>query len=229
MTIAPNLVRHRSGDDTPDRRDAFIKAGRHSDRVRWLKLMILVVCCGAVVLLMAISFFDPFGRLPRNFTTEQTSLNGSRITMEKPRLSGYREDGKPYDLRAASGVQDIRTPSIIELSDLDAKVDTTEQSAIHLVAPRGVYDSSKDTMVLDGDIHITSGSGYDIRLRSADVNFKDGTVVSDDPLTVVMSSGAVAANSLRISDHGHKISFQGGVETVLKPVAAESSHEGDQQ
>ena len=228
MMPASDLIGDRPSRTASDRRAAFIAAGRHSDRVKWLKRAIIIVCVGSIALLMAMTFLDPFGRLPRNFSTARTSLNGSRITMEKPRLSGYRDDGRPYDLRAASGVQDIRAPTVIELSDLDARFDTAEQRTVHLVAPQGIYDSSKDTMVLDGDIHITSGSGFDIRLRSANVNFKDGTVASDDSLTVIMPSGAIASNGLRINDHGEKISFLGGVETVFKPVAAASSEEHDQ-
>jgi lipopolysaccharide export system protein LptC len=204
------------------RGEAFEAARRHSGRVKLLKRGIILFSVGSIATLLAISFLDPFGKLPKNFTAGPTSLNGSRITMEKPRLSGYRNDGRPYDLRATSGVQDVRSPNIIELSELDAKIDTAEQSSVHLIAPRGVYDSAKDTMVLEGDIRITSGSGYDIRLRSANVNFKSGAVASDDPLTVVMTSGAIAANSLRISENGKKISFGGGVETILKPVSAET-------
>lgn len=225
MTEAPDAMRFGLSGGDVDRRKAFRAAGRHSNRVRLMKRMIVVFCFAAVFVLMAISYFDPFGRLPRNFSFGPTTLNGGRITMENPRLNGYREDGRPYDLRAAYGVQDVRTPSIVELSDIEAKFDTSEQSAVHLSAPRGVYDSARDLMVLSGDIRITSANGFDIRLREAKVNFKEGTVVSEQPLKVAMPSGAIAANRLLISDNGKKISFLDGVETIIKPAEAPGGEE----
>ncbi len=209
-------------DERADRRDRFLAAGRHSARVRWLKRLIVAFCALAVVVFALVAVFDPFRRLPQSFSVQQTSLNGSRIVMERPRLSGFRDDGRPYDLRAASGVQDIRAPSLVELSEIEAKFDPSDQNTVHLVAPKGVYDSSRDTMTLDGDIEIDSTTGYDIRLHDARVNFKQGSVESDKPLTVTMATGVIAANGLRIADNGRLVRFIDGVETTLKPVAPAS-------
>ncbi len=217
MTHAPDAMDPQRANA---RRDAFDTASRHSSHVRWAKRGIVIICVLAILVLTAIAWFDPFGRLPKSFSTAGASLNGSRITMEKPRLNGYREDGRPYDLRAASGVQDVKTPHIIELSEITAKFDTAEQSTVHLTAPSGIYDSSHDTMTLLGDIRISNDTGYDIRLKEANVNFKAGTVTSDKPFTVVMPGGAVAANRLLITENGKKISFLDGVETTLTPAVA---------
>lgn len=225
MTHAPASISYGTASDAASRRAAFAAAGRHSARVRWLKRSIVIVSAVSIAILATLTFFDPFGRLPKNFTVSKTTLNGSRITMEKPRLSGYRDDGKPYDLRAASGIQDIRAPSVIELSEIEAKFETAEQSAVRLIAPKGVYDSAKDSMKLEGDIRINSASGYDIRLKSADVNFKTGSVISNEALTVAMPSGAISANRLLISENGKKISFLGGVETTLRPAEAPAPEE----
>ena len=206
----------------PSRSRAFRRAGRHSTRVRWLRRGIFIGCAVGVIALAGYAFFDPFGKLPQNLSMSQVGLNGSRITMEAPKLSGYREDGKRYDVRAASGVQDIHKPNIIELNDIDAKFDTNEQATVHLVSPRGVYDSSHDFLTLQGDVRITSPSGYDIHMHSADVNFKTGTMASNEPVTVVMTSGTIAANRVDVGDHGQRISFQGDVRTVLRAAAGPS-------
>ena len=207
------------------RRRAFLAASANSRRVVWLRRAIVSACLGGTTLLAAVAVFNPFAGRDAQFTTEATSLDGSRIVMEKPRLSGYRDDGRPYDLRAANGVQDIKTPNIVELIDIEAKLDTAEQSIVHLSAPSGVYDSSKDTLNLSGDIHISSEGRFDIRMQTADINFKAGTVDSDRPLTASMPSGVIASQRLQITENGKRIKFLGGVETTLTPAVAPAGNE----
>ena len=114
MTHARDAMDYDSVDDGMDRRKAFHAAGRHSNRVRVLKRMIVIVCLCAAAALALIAFFNPFAHLPKGLEIGAASLSGSRITIEHPRLSGYRDDGRPYDLRAASGAQDIGKPNIID-------------------------------------------------------------------------------------------------------------------
>ncbi len=68
--------------------------------------------------------------------------------MELPKLSGFRPDGRPYEVRAKSGVQDVRTPKVIELNEIEARIRTADDTNVNISAPRGVYDSAADTMAL---------------------------------------------------------------------------------
>ncbi len=56
-------------------------------------------------------FFDPFRAfLPAGVSIDRAGLNGSRVTMSHPKMSGYRKDGRPYDFTAESAVQNLKTP-----------------------------------------------------------------------------------------------------------------------
>jgi len=204
----PTRMRNRS--------NAFAQAARHSRRVRYLRLAIIIGSSVAVVALIMRAFYDPFSALPDNFSVAQSTLNGTRVTMEMPKLSGFRSDGRPYDVRARSGVQDIRTPSIIELNDLDARFDTRGGASLRVAAPRGVYDGSKDFMRLYNGVRIASESGYDIRMQDADVDFKQGHITTANPVSVVMSSGTINADSLEARDNGDRILFNGNVRTLFR-------------
>jgi lipopolysaccharide export system protein LptC len=199
------------------RADAFRAAARHSARVRFWRRTLLVGCLAGIAALAAYSYIDPFGRAAVNLTVGETGLDGTRVTMRAPKLSGYHADGRPYDVRAASGVQDIRTPNSIDLNQIDARFSTAEGAAVHLVAPAGTYDSTKDFMKLRGDVHIVSDSGYDIRMKDADIGLKAGTVATQQPVTVQMSGGNVVADRLNMVDNGHRIIFEGNVRSVLQP------------
>ena len=203
----PTRMRNRS--------NAFAQAARHSRRVRYLRLAIIIGSSVAVVALIMRAFYDPFSALPDNFSVAQSTLNGTRVTMEMPKLSGFRSDGRPYDVRARSGVQDIRTPSIIELNDLDARFDTRGGASLRVAAPRGGYDGSKDFMRLYNGVRIASESGYDIRMQDADVDFKQGHITTANPVSVVMSSGTINADSLEARDNGDRILFNGNVRNLF--------------
>jgi lipopolysaccharide export system protein LptC len=198
-----------------DRGAAFAEAARHSARVRRIRIIIISGCALAAAGLVARAFFDPFSSLPGNISLASATFNGTRVTMERPKLTGYRQDGRPYDVRATDGVQDIRAPNIIELNQLEAKFETASHALVRVVARRGVYDSGKDFIHMTDDVHVTSDSGYEIRMKVADVDFKGGRIVSNEPVSVVMASGVINANTLDAVDNGEHILFDGNVRTLF--------------
>jgi len=206
-----------------DRAVAFRAAQVHSSRVRRLRIAIIAGCALAVVGLVTRVFYDPFAKAPGNMSLAGATLNGTRVTMERPKLSGFRQDGRPYDVRATTGVQDIRTPNVIELNQLEAKFETASRAQVRVVALRGVYDSGKDFLHMMDDIQIASDSGFDIRMSVADADFKTGAIVSHEPVVVVMSSGTINANALTVTGSGESILFEGDVRTLFHP-----SKSGDQ-
>ena len=136
--------------------------------------------------------------------------------MEAPKLSGYREDGRPYALTAATGIQDIRRPSIIELHEVDAHFTLTDSSVAHLEAPAATFDSTRNVMTFPERVQITSNSGYDIHMQSAEMDVKAGTMNSNDPVTIKMTKGTIAADRLAMTDGGHETTFDGNVRSVFE-------------
>lgn len=150
--------------------------------------------------------------------------------MELPRLSGFRKDGKPYQVRARSGVQDIRTPKIIELSEVEARIQVENENTVNVIAPWGVFDSGADSMKMFTQtraetITMKSTSGYTVILRSADINLKSGDLVSPDKVIVLMPSGTIAADAVQVGDGGKIVTFNGNVTSLFKSADAESTTE----
>ncbi len=209
----------------PDRGAAFREAKAHSSRVRRLRIAIIAGCALAGAGLLGRAFYDPFAKAPESLSLANATLNGTRVTMERPKLSGYRQDGRPYDVRATSGVQDIRTPNIIELNQLEAKFETTSKAVVRVSALRGVYDSGKDFLHMTDEIHIGSDSGYDISMSVADADFKSGAIVSREPVSVVMTGGTIDAASLTVTGSGESIVFDGDVRTLFHPRSGDQAVE----
>ncbi|MDJ1158781.1 LPS export ABC transporter periplasmic protein LptC [Chelatococcus sp. SYSU_G07232] len=193
---------------------AYAAARRHSARVRFLKRAIPIGAVVAIVAVLVVGLFDPFGRL-QGVTLGPVSLSGTKVTMEQPRLSGFRKDAQPYEVTAVSASQDVRKPTIVELKELKARVALDQKGFAHLQAATGVYDTQKEQLELQRNVLVRTDSGYDARLQSASVDFKAGTVVSNEPVRVEIKGGTIEAESLQVSDNGKRIAFIGRVRTVF--------------
>jgi lipopolysaccharide export system protein LptC len=195
---------------------AFASAGRHTGRVRFLRRGILIFCSVTVTLGVVIAFFDPFSRLA-HLSIGGVGLQGSKITIDTPRLSGKRRNGMPYEVRAAQGIQDMLAPEIVELVRLDAKAQMTASAWVNLTANRGLYNSAKDELQLTGLVRIRSDAGYDMKTQSALMELKTGLMKTTEPVTVVLKAGSVEADEMQIIDSGQQVVFEGHVHSVMLP------------
>lgn len=218
VTGSPPAHPAEPGRSEPPRQRAYDAARRHSARVRLLKRAIPIGAVCAVGLVGAAMVYNPFGRVP-GLAMGPISLSGTKIAMENPRLTGYRKDSRPYEVTAKTAFQDVRTPGIIELSDLHAKLrlDAAGTTA-ELVSNGGVFDTGKDHLELSRDIRITTSRGEEVLLRSASIDMKAGTAVSRDPVKITSRSGRIEAEGVTIADNGSTISFTGRVRTQFERV-----------
>lgn len=202
------------------RRDAFRAAGRHSARVRLLRRVIVAVAALGAAGFVAYVVVGPFRTAIPSVSVDSVGLQGTKVTMDNPRLSGVRSDGRPYALNARSAVQDARTPNKLELHDIDAHITMGDKSVVHVVSTLGNYDSSAESMLFDNDVHITSDNGLDARMLTAFVDFKAGFVNTDQPVTVIMSTGTVASDTMHMDDNFKAVHFEGHVHSTMLPAGA---------
>lgn len=194
----------------------FHAADRHTARVRRLRRFIVVGSLLAIVCLTAIPIFDPFRRLPAALSVSSVGLNGTKVTMELPKMSGFRQDGRPYEVRARQGIQDIKTPSIFELVGVDADVGMADTSKARITSDAGVYNSADDKVSLTGNVRIKKNASYDMRMKSARMDLKAGELVTEEPVEVILDNGTIAADRMTMTDSGRVISFEGAVHSVME-------------
>ncbi len=206
---------HRIDLQTVDAGRAIRRARLHSALVRNVRLLIIVSSTLAVVSLAIIAFFDPFKRLPGHVTVGHVGMQGSKVTMKSPKMAGMRSNGRPFELEGLSGIQDILKPNLIELFGVKAKIVMDDMTTSRITAHDGLYDSSNDVISLKGNVHIINDSGYDVRMPSATVNVRSSSLVTNEPVVVLLNGGRVVADRMDIEDDGHKISFDGDVHSTV--------------
>lgn len=193
-------------------RSNFVDAARHSRRVRWLRRAIPWTC-GAVVLFLLLRagagmLIGGPGGLSAAF-----SIQDRKVVMEKPRLSGFKRDGSSYEMNADQAIQDLKNPNLVEMRRLSARIQQGAQGWTDLAGDTGFYDSKAERLDVRGNVRVKTETGTEALLQEALIEFKAGTVLSEKPVDVKMSTGAVSAQRLQVLDNGRRFVFEGNVKS----------------
>jgi lipopolysaccharide export system protein LptC len=203
----------------PDREQAFAHAIRRSGRIRLLRMVILVSVLGGAAAMVGIAIFNPFATKFGALSFSGLSLDGTKIMMARPRLAGFRSDGQPYSVTAEKALQDVKHPAIVELQKLNGDVGMAGGEMTQISADSGVYDSLAQHMRLTGDVRI-GNARFDVRLRTADIDFKTGAYQSDDPVEVhVGEQTTIFSDRASARNNGQELTFEGHVRTRMNSPA----------
>ena len=232
MAIAypENAAKGFSGNSRGDFERAYRAAVRHSRHVRLLRLSVPVGIAALLLAVVVINYLPPIGgfRLPGELG--KLVIHGTKITMQQPRLTGFTIDSRAYEFSADAAAQDITAPNLVELHQLQAKMEMQDKSTVEMSATSGVYDVKSEMLTLNDDIHLVSSTGYEGRLSEAVIDVRKGNVVSDKPVWVKLLNGFLNAKRLDIGENGSVVRFS-GVAMTLQPgndTANQSTKTSDQ-
>lgn len=214
--VDPELARAHWNMSRAQSERAFRAARRHSRWVRFLRIAIPIGVGIGLVATVLITYFNParmLSALPVNM--DNLVVSGTKITMEKPRLSGFTKDQRPYEFTAEAAAQDLKKPDVVELHNINAKVQMEDKGIMRMTAVSGVYDTKKESLKLQQQILLSSDNGYKGRLSEAVVDVKSGDVVSEKPVELEMMQGILNANRMNITNSGDVIRFENGVNMTV--------------
>ncbi len=200
-----------------EREKAFAAATRHSRIVRFFRLALPI---GAFLSIAGIFFLSGFlSETKLQFSIDNISIGTDGLTMNNARLTGVDQDNQYYEIIADTAIQSLTNPSIMVLNGINAHLSRNleEQGWAKLEAAEGVYDRENEQLRLEKDIRVQSSEGYDIRMNSADVDLGEGTVLTQDPVTINMLNGTLRAQGMEITDNGKTLRFTNGVSLNFVP------------
>jgi len=202
---------------------AFNKAQRHSRWVRFAKLAIPLGALLGMVMVGLFAYLNP-SRKGEGLSVGSIGVTGTNVIMEMPKPTGLKNDNRPYEVTASAATQDVRKPNLVQLKDLKARIVTDDKGSVaRLEAATGVLDTQRERMNLRQNVRVRTDSGQEAQLRSASVDFKAGTVVSDEPVVVNIGNGVINAAGLTVTENGKVFQFKGRVSTTFAPSSAPST------
>jgi lipopolysaccharide export system protein LptC len=219
--------RDRLASFVAPRVDAMPEARRHSLRVQRLRRW-LVWGSGAIAVAVAGGMaFQALRYLPVDLRFSRIATQGTKITIESPKLVGYRKDGRPYELRARRAVQDITKPNVFELEALEVRIERDNDSVVILAAGAGVYDAKQDHADLSGGARMYDGEHFDMRSDSAVADFRAAVVTSDQPTTLTLDRAVVTGNAVEFSQNERRLTFSGSVHSHFSGDPEDEASEPD--
>lgn len=198
-------------------RDAYTLAVEHSARVRRLKILLPI---GAVLVSLAfitVSVIRAY--LPENITIAGAKVENGQIVMEKPAIAGRNADGINYSMTAERALQDIGNPNMITLQSIKAAVPIDVDTIARVAATQGIFDRLNDRLDMTAPFTVTLDSGMTAKFQSAKLDIKAGTLVSDTAVDIQSNQASILAQSLKMTDKGNLITFEGKVRVNIDSAA----------
>jgi lipopolysaccharide export system protein LptC len=193
-------------------REAFRAAQQHSRLVRILRKAIPMGCFALLVFLLLRGVIGLFFSGPAE-VSGTFRIEGRKIVMEKPRLSGFKKDGSSYEMTAENAVQDLKQPNVVELERLKARMQAGAEGWANLAGDTGTYDSKAERLQVRGNVTVKTETGTDALLQDADIDFKTGTVVTENATRVKTAQGNVISDRMEVRDSGKHLIFEGRVSS----------------
>lgn len=200
---------------------AFVRAERHSQRVRWLKT---VLPSAAIIGIMAFVGWS-YLSMPsiEGVSADGAAFTDGKLVMANPKLDGYTKDNLPYAMTAARATQDAGRTNVILLDDIDAKLPIDARNTANIIAASGVYDNEKNTLKIDSAIKITTTEGLVANFASANVDIAAGTMSTQDPVRIEINQTQIEADSMNVTENGKVMVFERRVRVSIAPKANENS------
>ena len=210
----------------PSRLKAVMTARRHSKHVRILKLL-LPVCAVAVLGLYFVSSKISISLGDMQASVGDIDINSESLRMTNPKLEGVTDDGGAYQLTADYAEQDIGNMEQMRLHAVRAELTQPKDTWSKMTAPKGKFDSKKESLELFGGINISTSTGMVAKLDRANIDLKTQLIRSDVPVEVEAREGTLTAKTLQIKAAEKRILFKGDVRVHI--IRGEADKEGGQQ
>lgn len=209
--------RDTRGQHADPRSQRYGAAVRHSSRVRFLRRVLPALALVILGLAAFIAWLDPF-RIVRDFPLDvmKLSIQGNKLVMDAPKLSGFTKDGRGYNITATAAAQDLTKTNIIELEGIKANFALTNNGSTEITAAKGLYDAKGDTVRLTEGIVIRSTAGYEGKLQDATIEVKRGHVLTENPVDITFNNGSIRADRMEVFDNGARAVFEGGVRMMMR-------------
>jgi len=193
-------------------RRARTSARRHTRLVKTLRVLLPLGGLAIVVVLFGTALLKSLSPLNSIGNIDVTSEG---LVMNDPNLAGRLNDGRAYKVSAAKAVQSFADTSRITLTDLLATLTVSDEQTVEVNSRAGVFDTDEEWMTLSDGIVLTTTDGYQADLSSARLDFKNGSMVSDEAVNIRSKTFDLLANSLDIQDEGKVVRFVGDVHMTI--------------
>jgi len=193
----------------PKRALTLEAARAHTQRIKLLRYVLMVVSAGLVGVLIWQFFSDRGGVVFDNDPTES-------VKMVQPRYSGRTADGLPFYLIADTAVRRMKESNKILLEGPILKFNRSEDvDSSAVIAKSGTYNDIDKILDLRTDVNLETDDGNICDTSHARIFNVEKRIEGDDSIKCVGEFGTVKGNSYDIENDYTTFIFKGGMTANL--------------
>jgi len=188
--------------------------GSHDRMIVWLKRSLPVIT-GIMATLLAIAPFTHQSEVSFVLDKKKVDMSAERLKVVEALYRGEDSRGRPFSLRAGSAVQKSSREPIVQLNDLEARLQMDNGSAL-VTAQRGTYDLGKELVTIVGPIRFEREDGYRMVTRDVDISLTNRNLRSRGPVEGRIPTGTFRANHLSADLENRTVSLEGGARLRIE-------------
>ncbi len=192
----------------------------HTRLVNWAKIILPLVALGLLSTVFLLSQkVDLSNMIP--FSDVDLAQRAHDQGATNPSFAGVASGGEEVSFRAATVRPDPDDRERLLAEIVSATLLLNGGAIIDIAAERGAASQSRMTARLEGDVQITTTTGYDIRTDAIDARFDTLFAETPGPVTGFGPPGALNAGRMILTSdpetgNAH-LQFTDGVKLVYKP------------
>jgi lipopolysaccharide export system protein LptC len=191
-------------------RRAWAATGSSHDRLIATLRITLPMAVGVLVAFLAFAPLTVGRDISFVLSKDRVDVARERMRVTAAIYRGNDSQGRPFELDAASAVQQTSRDPIVRLTTLDAKIQQVEGPAT-IKAGRGRYDMNTQNIAIDGPVKFDTADGYHITTSNVLLRMEDRSLESRGDVQGTMPLGHFTADKLRAKLDDRVVQLEGHV------------------
>jgi len=192
----------------------------HTRLVNWAKVILPLVALGLLSTVFLLSKkADLSSTIP--FADVDLVQRAQDQGATNPSFAGVASGGEQISFRAASVWPDPADGELLLADTAAASLRLNGGGVVDIVALRGQASQSRMTARLEGDVQVTTTTGYDIRTDAIDTRFDTLYAETPGPVTGTGPPGVLNAGRMILTSDPKtgtaNLQFTDGVKLIYKP------------
>ena len=188
--------------------------GGHDHLVTLLKRSLPVVAFALGALLLAAPFTHQ-NEVSFVLDKNKVDMASERMKVVEALYRGEDARGRPFSLRAGSALQRSSRDPIVELNELEARLQMENGGAL-VTARRGNYNLDKETVGVVGPIQFESANGYRLTTRDVDIQLEERRLRSRGSVEGRMPTGTFRADHLNADLEARTVTLEGNARLRME-------------
>ncbi|HEX8447808.1 MAG TPA: LPS export ABC transporter periplasmic protein LptC [Sphingomonas sp.] len=164
-----------------NRRRAWAARGGSHDRVIGILRIVLPLAIAALAIVLAIAPLLGGRDVSFVLAKDRVDVARERMRVTEANYRGQDSKGQPFQLRAASAVQQTSRVPVVRMDDLSARIQLDDGPAT-IVARKGRYDMDTEKVAIDGQVLFSGANGYRMQTRDVTVDLQTRRIASGGPV-----------------------------------------------